>query len=152
MTTPRSSAPRTGGASENQLIEQLREIKAREKVVEDQLIELQAQGPANVERPNGAAVAAILAAAIGVFFVGFWTSLAEASDAVASWLNFYNPTGPLSGKTTMSVVLWIAAWVPAHFVLRNREIAIRPVILATAALIVLGVLLTFPPIFELFAG
>ncbi|MBI4305769.1 MAG: hypothetical protein HY678_05565, partial [Chloroflexi bacterium] len=84
--------------------------------------------------------------------VGFWTSLAEASEGISKWLNFYNPTGPLSGKTTMSVVIWLALWVPAHFLLQKREIEIRPVIVAAAILIVLGVLLTFPPVFQLFAG
>ncbi len=147
--------PTTGSIQseeERQLIGRLRGLREQQRTVEDQLIELQAQGKEAVEKPNGAAIATIVAAGFGVFLVGLFTTLAEASAGIKDWLNFYNPTGPLSGKTTMAGILWLAAWVPGVFVLRNRELNIGRAIALTVVLVILGVLLTFPPVFVLFAA
>lgn len=152
MTQGQSPAGNETASGEQQLVARLREIRTQERLVEEQLLEIQARGQANVEKPNGAAVAAIIAASLGVFMVGLWTTLAEASTGIKDWLNFYNPTGPLSGKTTMSVAIWLAVWVPLHFALRNRELDFKRWMLVAGALIILGVLLTFPPVFDLFAS
>ena len=59
--------------------------------------------------PNGAVAAALLAGGIGAFAVGLMTVLAEASEAIANLLRFSGPVGPLSGKTTVAVVIWLIA-------------------------------------------
>ncbi len=102
--------------------------------------------------PNGIAAAAILGAAIGVFALGLLTFLAEVNSGIARLLNFYPPAGPLSGKTTMAVVVWLVAWAVTHQAWRDREVNFGAVFGGSLLLIGLGLLLMFPPVFELFAG
>jgi hypothetical protein len=101
-------------------------------------------------RPNGAGAAAILAAGIGVFLVAVFAILADRSAAIKSLMIFWKPTGPLSGVTTCAIVLWIAAWAILHARWRNRSVALTRVNAAALVLLILGLLLTFPPIADLF--
>jgi len=101
-------------------------------------------------RPNGAGAAAVLAAGIGAFLVAVFAILADQSAAVKSRMIFSKPTGPLSGVTTCAIVLWIAAWVVLHVRWRNRNVALTRVNVAAFLLLILGLLLTFPPIADLF--
>jgi hypothetical protein len=103
------------------------------------------------DRTNGPALAAVLAAAIGSFFLGLFVTLAEASVTIKDWLTFRDPVGPLSGKTTIAVGAWAVSWVILGLIWRRKEIDARPVIIATAILIGLGFLGTFPAFFERFA-
>jgi hypothetical protein len=100
--------------------------------------------------PNGRAAAAILAAGIGSLALGLLTTLPEGIVPLRQALNFYNPAGPLSGKTAMAVVVWLVAWIALHGLWANREVAFGKVVMATLVLIGLGVLGTFPIFFELF--
>src|SRR5262245_26220863 len=63
---------------------------------------------------NGAAAAAVLTVGIGSFVLGLLTTLAAASRPVATVLAFYGPAGPLSGKSTVAVVVWLVAWTVFH--------------------------------------
>jgi len=58
---------------------------------------------------NGLGVAVILTAGIGSAAVGIVSLAAEVSVAIHDLLNFYNPVGPLSGKTTVAIVIWLLA-------------------------------------------
>lgn len=102
--------------------------------------------------PNGPAAAAILASGIGSMALGLFTTLAEASGAVKTTLNFYNPAGPLSGKTTVAVIVWLVAWGILHGLWKSEEVNFRKVFTAALILIGLGLLGTFPPFFEAFGG
>ena len=62
------------------------------------------------ELPNGPAAAAILAAGIGCAAVGILSFAGDASDAIGRLLNIYNPTGTLSGVTTVAIIIWLVAW------------------------------------------
>jgi hypothetical protein len=112
----------------------------------------QRQHAGEVHKPNGAAAAAVLAAAIGVLAIGLLTTLAEASEGLKDWLNWYNPTGSLSGKTTLGSIIWLVAWLVGHFVFRHKEMNFTRIVQVSAVLIVIGLLLLFPPIFGLFAA
>ncbi len=47
--------------------------------------------------------------------LGLLISLAEASTAIKGLLNWWGPVGPLSGKTGVAVLAWLASWgVLAH--------------------------------------
>ncbi|MCX5893781.1 MAG: hypothetical protein NTW80_12590 [Deltaproteobacteria bacterium] len=59
---------------------------------------------------NGSIVASMLAAGIGCLVYGILVCLAEASKAIGGILNFYDPVGPLSGKTIVAVVVWLVAF------------------------------------------
>ena len=100
--------------------------------------------------PNGAAAAAILAAGIGAFMLAV---LAVAADRIALLqraLIFYRPTGPLSGVTTSAIIIWLLAWFALDRICRNRTVALRPISVAALTLLVLSLLLTFPPLVDLF--
>ncbi|MEP7173012.1 MAG: hypothetical protein ABI705_05930 [Aestuariivirga sp.] len=60
--------------------------------------------------PNGPGVAVILTAGIGSAAVGIVSLAAEVSVAIHDLLNIYNPVRPLSGKTTVAIVIWLLAW------------------------------------------
>ena len=102
--------------------------------------------------PNGPGAAAILAAGIGCAMVGILAIAAEASRPFANMLNFYNPTGPLSGKTTVAVIVWLVAWFVLSRLWRAKTVAMGSVNLAAFILLGLGFLLTFPPVWALFLG
>ena len=101
-------------------------------------------------RPNGAGAAAILAAGIGAFLVAVFAILADRSAAIKSLMIFWKPTGPLSGVTTCAIVLWIVSWAILHARWRNRSVALARVNAAAFAMLILGLLLTFPRIADLF--
>jgi hypothetical protein len=102
--------------------------------------------------PNGGAWAAILAAAIGCASFGLFVDLAEASQSISHGFSFYSPTGDLSGKSTLAILVWLTAWTILHLRWKSRDVR-QPWKLAiiSVALVALAILATFPPFFELFA-
>ena len=96
---------------------------------------------------NGAAMASFLAAGIGAFAMGFLVILNAAHLFVAPSL--YAPAGGVSGRTTLAVVIWLIGWAVLHGRWKNRQIESRRVYLLTLILIGLGIVLTFPPVWEL---
>lgn len=102
--------------------------------------------------PNGKGAAAILAAGIGCAAVGILAILRDAFPPVASALNFYNPSGPLSGVTTVAIVIWLVAWFVLHRRWGNVSVALRKVNIVAFALLAVGLLLTFPPFMDLLQG
>ena len=101
---------------------------------------------------NGPAAAAILASGVGSFALGLFTTLAQAITAIRSALNLYDPAGPLSGKTTVAVVIWLVAWAVFHQLWKNRQVNFTKVYIATLIMVGLGLLGTFPLFFEAFGG
>ena len=97
--------------------------------------------------PNGAAMAAFLAAGIGAFAVGLFVLLNEMGIFAAPTL--YEPAGGVSGRTTFAVVAWLVAWGVLHARWKGRDMGTGPVWLVTAVLTTLGILATFPPFWGL---
>ena len=100
------------------------------------------------ELPNGPAAAAILASGLGVFFLGFLTTLNEMAVGVHDWLIFQQRVGPLSGKTTMAGVAWLVSWALLGAIWWTREVPLGAVVVLTVVLMVVGNVLMFPPVFE----
>jgi len=98
--------------------------------------------------PNGPAASAILAAGLGVFYLGFLTTLNEMAVGVHDWLIFQDRVGPLSGKTTMASVAWLVSWVLLGAIWWKREVPLGAVVALTAVLVVVGNVFMFPPVFE----
>jgi hypothetical protein len=96
---------------------------------------------------NGAAMAAFLAAGIGAFAMGLIAFLAAGDVLPVPTL--YGPAGGVSGRTTLAVAVWLIAWAILHFRWKDRQVAGGRIGIASLALIVLGVLGTFPPVWEL---
>lgn len=102
-------------------------------------------------KPSGAGVAAITAAGVGTFTIGLVTSLAELSAGLKNALNWYNPAGPLSGKTGVGIIVWLAGWVVLHAAWKGKNMDLGRAFRWTLVLLVLGFVLTFPLVFEAFA-
>ena len=103
-------------------------------------------------KPDGPAVAALLALGVGAVVLGLLTTLAQASTTVNGWLALNSAVGPLSGKTIFAVAAWLAAWAVLHLILRARARLTTGVLIMTGVLLFLGLLGTFPTFFEAFAA
>jgi hypothetical protein len=100
---------------------------------------------------NGPAAAAMLGAGLGSATLGLMIVLVEASPHwFKNWLNFYNPVGPLSGKTIIAVAVYAISWLVMGMALRGKNVRLGRWVTATFVLIALGILFTFPPIYQLF--
>ncbi len=97
---------------------------------------------------NGAALAALLAAGVGAFALGLIVILNEAGAFTVPAI--YAPSGGVSGRTTLAVVIWLIAWAILHRLWRGREVRTGRVQAATLILTLLGVVFTFPPVWRLF--
>jgi hypothetical protein len=104
-----------------------------------------------VDKPEGPVAAAIIASGVGALALGLLTTLAEASTSFKDFLSFYDPVGPLSGKTIGAVVIWIVAWGALHMVYRDKAVESLRALTAALVLIALGILGTFPIFFQAFA-
>jgi hypothetical protein len=102
------------------------------------------------ETNNGPIAAAMLAAGIGCFFLGLNTSLAQGSKAIGGMLNFYNPVGPLGGKTIVAIVVWLVAWGILASKWQDQRVDFGIMYKVTLMLVGLGVLGTFPLFFDIF--
>jgi hypothetical protein len=110
----------------------------------------QKSAPAKEKTPMGVAAAAFLASGIGSLFIGLMTTGAVISVGLKNALNWWNPAGPLVGKTTVAVIAWAVSWVILHTMWKDKDIDFNKVFTVTLVLIALGFLLTFPPVFEIF--
>lgn len=104
------------------------------------------------ELPNGPGAAAILAAGIGCAAMGILALAGDASEAIGKLLNFYNPVGTLSGVSTLAIIIWLAAWFSLARLWGTRTVALGKVNMAAFALLIVGLLLTFPPFMDLLQG
>lgn len=106
--------------------------------------------PAAQAMTNGSGAAAVVAAGFGSFVLAVVAIAADKSTAIKILMNLYRPTGPLSGVTTTAILAWLILWVVLQLRWRNRDVAIKPVGAVAFTLLVLSLLLTFPPIADLF--
>jgi len=100
--------------------------------------------------PNGSGAAAILAAGIGLFALGVFTVAGDTVPAIKSLFIFYKRTGPLSGVTTTAILIWLLSWVLLNWRWKNKTLPMSRVNIIAFTLLGLCLLLTFPPITELF--
>jgi hypothetical protein len=103
------------------------------------------------ERPDGPVAAAFVAAGIGSAALGVFTMLAETFERLSSFMELYAPVGPLSGKATFAVVVWLLAWGALHRAWRSKEVSWKMAWTLTLVLVGIGLVLTFPPVFLTFA-
>ena len=96
---------------------------------------------------NGAAMAAFLAAGIGTFVLGLVVILNEAGVYTAPTL--YEPSGGVTGRTAIGTVVWLIAWAALHALWKRRSVEPGRVLALTLALLLLGLVLMFPPVWSL---
>jgi divalent metal cation (Fe/Co/Zn/Cd) transporter len=99
--------------------------------------------------PNGKGAAAALAAGIGSFLLAVFAIAADQVASIKTLMNFWKPTGPLSGVTTCAIVVWLVVWLILYRRWHDRDVAIARISAAAFALLILGLLLTFPPLADL---
>ncbi|HEX6387511.1 MAG TPA: hypothetical protein VF177_22815 [Anaerolineae bacterium] len=99
---------------------------------------------------TGPAAAALVASGIGTLVIGLMTTGAVLSEGLSNFLNWWDPAGPLTGKTGVAVIVWLISWIVTHTLWKDRDSDLGKAFTITLILIGLGVLLTFPPVFEAF--
>jgi hypothetical protein len=109
---------------------------------------MEAMNRDEVTTTNGPALAAYLGAGIGAFAMGLFVVLNEAGVFAAPAL--YGPAGGVTGRTAFAVVTWLVAWAVLHQRWKNREVAPGRIHALTLSLILLGIVLTFPPVWSVF--
>jgi hypothetical protein len=101
---------------------------------------------------NGPIAAAVLSCGVGCFLLGVLAVAADGSKRLAAALNFYHPTGPLSGVTTVAIALWLLCWMVLAARWRNKSLAFVKVSALAFLFLALGLLFTFPPFGDLMLG
>ena len=80
----------------------------------------------------------------------FWVTAEDKVAVIKNGLIFYKPTGPLSGVTTTAILIWLVAWGILDWRWRNRTVGVRRISVIALALLGLSLMLTFPPVVDLF--
>jgi hypothetical protein len=101
---------------------------------------------------NGPVAAAVLSCGLGCFVLAVLAVASDGSKHLAAALNFYTPAGPLSGVTTVAIAFWLIAWTVLAARWRTKTLAFGKVTAVAFALLGAGLLLTFPPIGDIFLG
>ncbi len=116
------------------------------------------QSPDTIQtKPNGPVAAVFLATGIGSFVLGLFVVLSEVSTDISNFLKFDanyglgSGVGSLSGKAILAILAFLASWLILGLLLRGREVKFGPVLTIALVLVAGGFLLTFPPVFDIFA-
>jgi hypothetical protein len=112
----------------------------------DRYMEEQSDSPSI---PNGSASAAILSAGIGILLFSITAFVGDKSAAIKADLNFYKPTGPLSGVVTIGLASWLLSWFIFGKAWSDKNVSAKGVCVIAIVLLVVGLLLTFPPFVDL---
>jgi hypothetical protein len=101
---------------------------------------------------NGSGAAAILAAGVGSLALGAFALTGDASPIVKHAFDIWNPTGPLSGVTTLAIMVWLAVWALLNQRWRRREVDLAWVGVGAFIALAAGFALTFPPFADWLRG
>jgi hypothetical protein len=84
--------------------------------------------------------------------LGVLVIFSEAIPAFKGALTLSAPVGPLSGKAVAQIAVYAVAWAGLAYAWRGRTVAFDRVYVATLILLALGLLGTFPLVFEAFTA
>jgi len=101
---------------------------------------------------NGRGAAAVLAAAIGSFALALLALAGDASRSISATLNFWNPTGPLSGVTDVAILVWLGSWLFLSQHWARRDVNLARINAISFAMFAAALLITFPPIMDFLQG
>ena len=110
--------------------------------------EIRAPETITTSKSNGVISAAFLSSGIGCLVIGIMTTGAVLSSNLKNVLNWWNPAGPLSGKTGVGIIAWLISWVILHYLWKDKETDFTKIFTTALILIGIGLFLTFPPVFE----
>ncbi len=100
---------------------------------------------------TGPAAAAFIAGGVGCLAIGIFTTGAELSAGLKSFLQWDAGVGPLAGKTGYGVIIFFIAWAVMHFMWRDKDMDLKKSLIIGSVLTLIGLLLTFPPFFLSFS-
>jgi len=101
---------------------------------------------------NGRGAAAVLAAGIGSFALALLALAGDASRSISSTLNFWNPTGPLSGVTCVAILIWLGSWLFLSRRWASRDVNLARTNVISFVMFAAALLITFPPIMDFLQG
>ena len=110
--------------------------------------------------PSGAAVAALIAAMLGMLALAIVNVFAEASEAFAGtvhgigklWMPGAAGIGPYSGKETVGLVVWIVSWAVLHPLGRGKELNLSRWLVVFLIGVGVATTLLWPPVYGFLAG
>jgi hypothetical protein len=110
--------------------------------------------------PGGIAVAALMAAMLGMLTLALVNVVTTASPAFNTWVHdvgkLWMPgaqgIGPYSGKETLALIGWLGSWVILHRGLRKRDLEISRWLIVFLVGVGIATTLIWPPVFEYLAG
>jgi hypothetical protein len=117
--------------------------------------------PSTRERiPGGIAVAALLAAMVGMLTLAVVNVFTAGSNAFNTWVHgvgkLWMPgaagIGPYSGKETLALVAWLGSWLILHFALRGKDLELSRWFIVFLVGVGIATTLIWPPVFEYLAG
>jgi hypothetical protein len=94
----------------------------------------------------------LVAAGVACAAFGLAVVLSEFIEMISAALTLSSAVGPLSGKAVAAVVIYIIVWSALHLAWRHKQVELVRVFRWTGALVLVGLLATFPPIYGLIAG
>ncbi|KAF0108060.1 MAG: hypothetical protein FD146_1074 [Anaerolineaceae bacterium] len=105
-----------------------------------------------INKPNGPVAAALLAGGIGSAVLGLATISVEASAAIKTALNWYNPVGSLMGKSSLGIIAFFLSWVILNTIWKGKETNFSRIAAIALVLVAVGLIFTFPPVWHLLLG
>jgi hypothetical protein len=110
--------------------------------------------------PSGAAVAALIAAMVGMLALAVVNVFTAASKGFNTWVHdvgkLWMPgaagIGPYSGKETISLLVWLGTWIVLHYALRGRDMRLSSWLAVFLVGVGVATTLIWPPVFEYLAG
>jgi hypothetical protein len=107
-----------------------------------------------MNKPNGPVSAALLAGGIGSAVLGLVTLINEtnSTSAFSKSLVWVKPVGGLSGKSSYAIIAFLLSWVILHFVWKDKDTNFARISSIALALLAVGLIGTFPPVWHLLGG
>ena len=104
------------------------------------------------EVKTGPAAATFIAGGIGAAALGLIIPLSEAIPAFKTFLTWDAGVGPLSGKVIIPMVLFLVIWLVLGLRFRDKNVNLRASLTVGFIGLAIGLLGTFPPIYDLFTA
>jgi prolipoprotein diacylglyceryltransferase len=105
----------------------------------------------DMDKPNGPVSAALLAGGIGSAMIGILTLIHE-TNTNANFVNNMagsNPVGAPPGESSYGSMAFFLAWAILYFVWKDKEINFTRISSIAVALLMIGLIGTYPPVWHL---
>ncbi|HRF49620.1 MAG TPA: hypothetical protein PLC98_18465 [Anaerolineales bacterium] len=91
--------------------------------------------------------AAMIASGIGSAVLGLMVVGAEVNTGLKAFLTWDKGVGPLAGKVGIAIIAYVISWVALHVTFQKQSPKLMTALWITVGLLIVGVALTFPPIY-----